>query len=159
MLVPQEQAERLVDLVLTLVKKVAIKAHEYIGNHDRIRGYRKYPVLSNTFSKDDPEFDEINKSVPFLIYDIPRYELKDYPEDSIQYGAIFNGYGNDRINVADIDGFNVLCQFVVGSDELTRAFWGDNANTDSEFRIKIMITEIVERYLFARKQQKMYPPI
>lgn len=157
MLVPQEQAERLVDLVLTLVKKVAIKAHEYIGNHDRIRGYRKYPVLSNTFSKDDPEFDEINKSVPFLIYDIPRYELKDYPEDSIQYGAIFNGYGNDRINVADIDGFNVLCQFVVGSDELTRAFWGDNANTDSEFRIKIMITEIVERYLFCTQATKDVP--
>lgn len=31
MLVSQNQAERLVDLVLTLSKRVAIKAHEYIG--------------------------------------------------------------------------------------------------------------------------------
>lgn len=132
MLVPQEEGERLVDLVLTLAKKVAIKAHEYIGDHDRIRGYQKYPVLSNTFSKDNPEFDEVNKSVPFLIYDIPRYELKDYPEESIQYGAIFNGYGNDKINVADIDGFNELYQFIVGSGELTKAFGLDIANTNSE---------------------------
>ena len=42
MLVPQEQAERLVELVLTLVKKVAIKAHSYLFHQIRDHPLKRY---------------------------------------------------------------------------------------------------------------------
>ena len=157
MLVPQDQAEKLLELTLTLAQKVAVKAHEYIGNHDRICGYCKYPILNNHFPKDDPEFDELNKNVPFLLYNIPNYDLKDFPEDAVQYGAIFNGYGSDKINVVDIDGFSALYQFICSSDELKRAFYGDNVTEPSEYAIKRFISEIVERYLYGIQAAKEVP--
>ena len=157
MIVPQDQAEKLLELTLAFAQKVAVKAHEYIGNHDKISGYCKYPILNNPFPKDNPEFDDLNKDIPFLLYSIPRYELKDFPEDEIQYGAIFNGYGHDKINVIDVDGFSALYQFICGSDELKKAFYGDNAADPSNYAIRRFVSEIVERYLYGIQATKEVP--
>ena len=157
MLVPQDQAENLLELTLTLSQKVAIKAHEYIGNHDKISGYCKYPILCNHFPKDNPEFDDLNKEVPFLAYSIPKYDLKDFPEDAVQYGAIFNGYSRDKINVSDIDGFSDLYQFISNSNELKKAFYGDKTTEISELTIKRFVSEIVERYLYSIQATKEVP--
>lgn len=157
MIVPQEQAIKLYELTLDITQKVAIKAHEYLGTHKKITGYGKYPVLCNHFPKDNPEFDEINTRVPFLMYNIPQYELKDFPDDLIQYGAIFNGYSNGRINVAEIEGFNDLYSYITNSNELRTAFYGDKATNLSEYAIKKFISEIVERYLYTTQATKDVP--
>ena len=157
MLVPQDQAENLLELTLTLSQKVAIKAHEYIGNHDKISGYCKYPILCNHFPKDNPEFYDLNKEVSFLAYSIPKYDLKDFPEDAVQYGAIFNGYSRDKINVSDIDGFSDLYQFISNFNELKKAFYGDKTTEISELTIKRFVSEIVERYLYSIQATKEVP--
>ena len=113
MIIPKAQAEELLDLTIEVVKEVAIEAHKYIGSHERIRGYCKYPILDHMFPKDQPEFKEMYEKIPFLIYDIPQYDLKDFPEDSIQYGAIFNGYNSDRINILEFERFKKLYQYII----------------------------------------------
>ena len=114
-------------------------------------------MLCNYFPKDNPKYDDLNKSIPFLIYNIPKYELKDFPEEKILYGAIFNGFNNDRINVAEIDGFNDLYKYINNSDALKRAFYGDKTTEFSEYAIKRFVSEIVERYLYGIQASKDVP--
>lgn len=147
MIIPKAQAEELLDLTIEVVKEVAIEAHKYIGSHERIRGYCKYPILDHMFPKDQPEFKEMYEKIPFLIYDIPQYDLKDFPEDRIQYGAIFNGYNSDRINILEFERFKKLYQYIIDTEELRTAFFKD-VSEPSEHAIKTMISEIVERYLY-----------
>ena len=83
MFVKKEEAVKLLDLLLKCSYAIAIKAHEYLGNHNKIRGYFKYPIPDNIFPKDNPEYDKYRKEIPYLIYDITKYELKDFPDNRI----------------------------------------------------------------------------
>ena len=77
----------LFDLTLALSKEAAIQAHEYLKSHGEPRGYLKYPVRSNIFPKDRPEYEELSQKIPYLKHDIQRYELKDFPKDRIHSNA------------------------------------------------------------------------
>ena len=105
MLVKKETAEELLKLTLNHAKNVALAAHGYLSSHDRIRGYCKYPILTTFLPKDNPEYKQYYEKIPFLMHDIPFFELKDFPEDRIQYGAIFDGYSSDKLKIEDIEGF------------------------------------------------------
>lgn len=156
MIIPQLQAEELLKLTTQTAIEVAIEAHKYIGTHNRIRGYCKYPVLSHFFSKDQPEFEEMYKKIPYLIYDIPQYDLKDFPEDRIQYGAIFDGYNSDIIKIREFDVFQKLYQYITNNKEVSSAFFKDESKP-SIYQIKTMISEIVERYLYYTKANEIIP--
>ncbi len=148
MLVPENQVKQLLSLTTQTVREIAIEAHKYIGTHEKIRGYCKYPVLHHFFPKDQPEFKEMYERIPLLIYDIPQYELKDFPEDRIQYGAIFDGYNSDTIKILDFEKFKELYQYIIDNNELRKAFFKDESKP-SEYQIKTMIKEIVERYMYS----------
>jgi len=147
MIISTKNAKKLLSLTKQSVKEVAIEAHKYIGSHKRIHGYCKYPVLTQMFPKDQPEFKELYEKIPFLIYDVPIYNLRDFPENRIQYGAIFNGYNSDRINISEFEEFKKLYQYITDTQELRSAFFEDT-NNPSEYVIKTMISEILERYLY-----------
>jgi hypothetical protein len=139
---------KLFDLVLMLSKETAIKAHEYIETHTRIVGYSKYPMKNNVFSKDEPEFLECRLKIPFLLYEIPKYELKEFPKDRIQYGAIFDGYAEDRINVTTLEGYDELYDYINNNPELKSKMIEEDKPDSLKFRIKNMVSGIVERYMY-----------
>lgn len=144
-----EVAKTLFSLSLNLAKETAIQAHNYLGSHNRIVGYCKYPTRHVIFPKDNPEYSRFYEELPYLIYDIPRYELKDFPEDRIQYGAIFNGYSNDRINITLLDGYSQLFDYIDQNLELKKLMLEDDKPSSLEYKVKSIISGIVERYLYS----------
>lgn len=142
-------AQKLFNLSLNLSKETAIQAHKYLESQNKIVGYCKYPIRDIIFPKDNPEYSRFHQEIPFLLYDIPKYELKDFPKDKIQYGAVFNGYGSDRINVALFDGYSELFDFINQSPELKRLMLEEDKPSSLEYKIKSIISGIVERYLYS----------
>lgn len=157
MLIEEKNAKNLAKLFLTLSKTTAIQAHEYIGSHSRITGYCKYPVKDIHFPKDNPEFKEINEKVPFLFYDIPKYSLNDFPENCIQYGAIFNGYANDRLDCTSMQEFNNLIEFIDNTAEVKKMFNEKEDIESIKLTIKRLNIGIVERYLYSIKATENAP--
>lgn len=108
MLIDQELAEMIINSFSELSKDIAIKAHKYLGAHNSITGYCRYPVLQPQIECDDPETQKIIDEIPYIKHKIPRYELKDFPKERIHYHAIFDGYSNDKINIIDEKKFKDL---------------------------------------------------
>lgn len=156
MVIPQDQAEKILSLTMQTVKEIATEAHKYIGTHKNIRGYSQYPILSNLIYRENPELEEIYKKIPWFIYDIPLYYLKDFPKDRIEYGAIFKGYSSDKIDVLKFESFKVLYQYIINSKEARSAFFEDEKKPN-EYVIKNMISEIVERYLYITNADETIP--
>ena len=154
-MIDKELAETLVNCVSSFSEKVAVKAHEYIGTHQLITGYCQYPVISQLLTSDVPEVKELREKVPYLIHNIPRYNLVDFPESKIQYSAIFNGYRTDRLNVSDIEGFDELFALIFETPELKRCFCQDDKL--KKYTIERMISDIVKQYLYKIKAEKCVP--
>ena len=148
MFVKKEEAVKLLDLLLKCSYAIAIKAHEYLGNHNKIRGYFKYPIPDNIFPKDNPEYDKYRKEIPYLIYDITKYELKDFPDNRIHYGAIFDGYNDDRIKIEDIIEFKELLDYILNTPGMIKVFAEEEKSDNIKYRIKDMIYSSVVRYLY-----------
>lgn len=146
MLLADEIIEELLKLTTNLTKEVAISAHKYIGNNNSIRGFDKYPIKDDFFNKTE-ELAKLYETVPMLIYNIPRYELKDFPVDKIQYGAIFYSFFDGRIDVSKINGFDDLYNYIITTKDLRNAFFGDQ--DVSEGTLEKIISGIVERYLYS----------
>ncbi|QHI73478.1 hypothetical protein [Aminipila terrae] len=157
MSVTKEMAQTLFDLFLVFSKKVAIESHKYIGSHNRITGYDKYPVINMIFPKDNPEYLKYYQEIPFLTHDIPRYELREFPKERIQYGAIFNGYSDDKLNIKVIDGFNDLLEYISNTPELEKLLVEDNRTDSIQYRLKSMASGIVERYLYSINATHLIP--
>lgn len=122
MLVAGNIAKKFAELFLELAKKTAELAHQYIGNHQDIHGYYKYPIKTNTFSRSNPEFDELFEKVPFLTYDIPKYHMSDFPQDRILYSAIFDGYAKDLLDCTILKEFKLYWIIYVLSQNLKNLF-------------------------------------
>jgi hypothetical protein len=58
---------------MVLAEKVANLSYEYLKTHKNIFSFERYPVLKETFPRDDPEFTDLYNTVPYLIYNIPSY--------------------------------------------------------------------------------------
>lgn len=146
MLIAENIAKKFAELFLELAKKTAELAHQYIGNHQDIHGYYKYPIKTNTFSRSNPEFDELFDKVPFLTYDIPKYHMSDFPQDRILYSAIFDGYAKDLVNCTILDEFNLLMDYICSEPELKKLISEKDENL--KFIVKNINVDIVGRYLF-----------
>src|SRR5699024_7606197 len=85
------------------------------------------------------------------------YELKNFPEDRIQYGALFNGYGSDRINIASIDGYSELLDYINQSSDLKKIMLEEDKLESLEYRVKSIISGIVERYLYSINASQSIP--
>ena len=144
-------------LLQSLSKQLAIQAHDYLATHERIRGYCKYPIQERLFPKDNPQFEELYEIIPALRYGIPEYRLKDFPDDRIQYGAIFNGYATDRLDCSKLKEFDDLIEYVNSESELKKLFAKD-ANTNTlKYKLKEMASGIVERYMYSSNASDIVP--
>ena len=152
-----EVFKTLFNLSLNLAKETAIKAHNYLGSHSRIKGYCKYPTRYIIFPKDNPKYFRLYKEIPYLIYDIPKYELRDLPEDRVQYGAIFNGYNSDCINITSLDGYSELFDYINQSLDLKKLMLEEDKPSNLEYKIKSIILGAVERYLYSIKASQDIP--
>ncbi len=146
MLVAGNIAKRFAELFLELAKKTAELAHQYIGNHQDIHGYYKYPIKTNTFSRSNPELDELFEKVPFLTYDIPKYHMSDFPQDRILYSAIFDGYAKDLLDCTILNEFKLLLDYICSEPELKKLISEKDENL--KFIVKNINVGIVGRYLF-----------
>lgn len=158
-----EVTKTLFGLTLCLAKETAIQAHKYIGSHSRIVGYGKYPIRDILFPKDNPKYSEFYEKIPYLKYDIPRYELKNFPEGSIQYSQIFDslrasfGLASDYINVTLLDGYSDLYNYINEDSYLKKLMLEDDKSTSLEYIVKSIISGIVERYLYSINASQHIP--
>ena len=84
-LIGEDVAKKLMKLLKKICKKTAIKAHEYSETHDELIGYNRYPIRSYMPSKEEDVF----KDVPYLIYNIQKYEIGNFPRTAKLYSVIF----------------------------------------------------------------------
>lgn len=146
MLVSKEIVNEFANLFLELAKSTAKLAHRYIGEHDRINGYYKYPVRMKIFPRTDPRYSHLFDEIPFLVYDIPKYCMDDYPKDKILYSAIFNGYNDDCVDCTTLNEFDILINYISSEPELKKIICKEDDSLI--FKIKRTNVEIVERYLY-----------
>ena len=99
MIIKQETAEMIVNMFLSVSKDIALQAHGYLGSHSKPIGYCKYPILQPKIDCGDPETQKSIDEIPYIKFNVPRYELRDFPKDRVLYSAIFDGYGNDTIDI------------------------------------------------------------
>lgn len=157
MLINEENARTFFDLFLKLSIETAKQAHQYIESHDRIRNYCKYPVKDNFFTKEDAKFKEIREKVPFLFYDIPRYELRNFPENSIQYGAIFERYDKDCLDCTCTEEYKEIISFIDKTVEVKKVLDEKQDMKTIKHKIKRMNTCAVERYMYSINATKIIP--
>ena len=149
MLINQAVAKKFYDLILDVVMQTAMVSHKYIESHNNIYGFTQYPIRHIMFPKNDPEYAELFQKIPFLIYDIPKFYTSKYPKENIDYSGIFyNLYSGDTVNCTQFDAFNELLSFVSSDSELTAIILAEDSKSDISSKLKILITDIVERYLF-----------
>lgn len=148
LLVDEAIVENFAELFLELSMQTAIKAHKYLEEHDNIRGYYKYPIQTHTFPRNDPDFAKLFEQIPFLIYNISKYEMNDFPKESILYSAIFHGYADDRLDCTVLNEFNVLIDYINTKPDLKKLITESEDLSKLQLRIKNINTEIVERYLY-----------
>ena len=146
MIIQQEVAEMIVKSFATLSKNIAIQAHGYLASHSKPIGYCKYPILQPKIECSDPETQKSIDEIPYNKFNIPRYELRDFPKDRVLYSAIFDGYGNDTIDILENSEFQALVKTIVENDELKRCFFEDEKNC--EYTIKSIVRDIVIKYLY-----------
>ena len=157
MLVDKTIVEKFTELSLDLSKQTAIKAHKYLEKHKHINGYYKYPIQHFIFSKDNPKLAELFESIPFLIYNIPKYKMCDFPKESILYSAIFHGYANDCLDCTTLDAFNALVEYIDSEPELKKLITDKDDFESLKYKIKCINTEIVERYLYVTNASSDIP--
>lgn len=83
--------------------------------------------------------------------------MKDFYIDRIQYGAIFNGYSNDRINITLIEGYSELLDYINKSSDLKKLMIEEDKLDSLEYRVKYIISGIVERYLYSINASQNIP--
>ena len=155
MLIDETIVKEFAKLLLEISKETAIKAHNYILNHSKIYGYGKYPEKKEIFPKDKPEYLDLYEKIPYLIYDIPRYYERDYPEGMINYGGIFYNYTGDFLDCTSLEQFKVLIEYVNSQSELQKLIVQES--NDLQYKLKRIVVDIVERYMFATKATANVP--
>ena len=155
MLVDKSIANKFANLVLDASMQTAIEAHNYIKMHDKIYGFGKYPERKILFPRENPDFSEFYEKIPFLIYDIPRYHENTYSDGMLNYNGIFFNYTGDYVDCTSLDQFVSLFEYVNSEQGLKKLIVSENNNL--KIKLKGLVTEIVERYLFVTKASDEVP--
>lgn len=97
----------------------------------------------------------IEKKIPFLKYKIPKYEMKSYPEDKKYYPSIFEGYRTEYIDLKKYEKINDIRQWINSEPEMLRLF--TDKGELSDYIIRGIVSDIVERYLFITNATEIIP--
>ena len=146
MIIKQETAEMIVKAFSSLSKSIAIEAHAYLASMPKPIGYCKYPMLQPKIECGDPETQKSIDEIPYIKYNISRYELRDFPKDRVLYSAIFDGYGKNTIDILENSEFKMLVKTILENDELKLCFFEDVKNC--EYTVKSIVRDIIIMYLY-----------
>ena len=146
MIIELKSVEMLIHSFIELANEIIPQAREYLSIHPNPRKYCQYPILKPKIICDDPEMQKLFDDIPYIKYDVPRYELKDYPDDKVLYSAIFDGYNKEAIDIEQNPKFKSLYKKITEDKELKKAFF--DKDRQREYVIKNIVRDIVIKYLY-----------
>lgn len=159
MAVTDEQALKLFNDIKDVCLDIIKDAHEFIKTHDLEKNTYytdKYPGLSTNFFYDDKYFkEEDRQKIPFLKYKIPKYEMKQYPKDKKYYSLIFETYRTEHINLKDYKKIEKINNWINSETDILKLF--TKKDKLSEYTIRGVVDDIVERYLYVTNATEKIP--
>lgn len=159
MAVTDEQALKLFNDIKDVCLDIIKDAHEFIKTHDFGKNTYytdKYPGLSTDFFYDDKYFkEEDRQKIPFLKYKIPKYEMKQYPKDKKYYSLIFETYRTEHINLKDYKKIEKINDWINSETDILKLF--TKKDKLSEYTIRGVVDDIVERYLYVTNATEKIP--
>lgn len=159
MAVTDEQALKLFNDIKDVCLDIIKDAHEFIKTHDLEKNTYytdKYPGLSTDFFYDDKYFkEEDRQKIPFLKYKIPKYEMKQYPKDKKYYSLIFETYRTEHINLKDYKKIEKINDWINSETDILKLF--TKKDKLSEYTIRGIVDDIVERYLYVTNATEKIP--
>lgn len=159
MAVTDEQALKLFNDIKDVCLDIIKDAHEFIKTHDLGKNTYytdKYPGLSTDFFYDDKYFkEEDRQKIPFLKYKIPKYEMKQYPKDKKYYSLIFETYRTEHINLKDYKKIEKINDWINSETDILKLF--TKKDKLSEYTIRGVVDDIVERYLYVTNATEKIP--
>ena len=159
MAVTDEQALKLFNDIKDVCLDIIKDAHEFIKTHDLEKNTYytdKYPGLSTDFFYDDKYFkEEDRQKIPFLKYKIPKYEMKQYPKDKKYYSLIFETYRTEHINLKDYKKIEKINDWINSETDILKLF--TKKDKLSEYTIRGVVDDIVERYLYVTNATEKIP--
>lgn len=159
MAVTDEQALKLFNDIKDVCLDIIKDAHEFIKTHDLKKNTYytdKYPGLSTNFFYDDKYFkEEDRQKIPFLKYKIPKYEMKQYPKDKKYYSLIFETYRTEHINLKDYKKIEKINDWINSETDILKLF--TKKDKLSEYTIRGVVDDIVERYLYVTNATEKIP--
>lgn len=159
MAVTDEQALKLFNDIKDVCLDIIKDAHEFIKTHDLEKNTYytdKYPGLSTDFFYDDKYFkEEDRQKIPFLKYKIPKYEMKQYPKDKKYYSLIFESYRTEHINLKDYKKIEKINDWINSETDILKLF--TKKDKLSEYTIRGVVDDIVERYLYVTNATEKIP--
>lgn len=159
MAVTDEQALKLFNDIKDVCLDIIKDAHEFIKTHDLEKNTYytdKYPGLSTDFFYDDKYFkEEDRQKIPFLKYKIPKYEMKQYPKDKKYYSMIFETYRTEHINLKDYKKIEKINDWINSETDILKLF--TKKDKLSEYTIRGVVDDIVERYLYVTNATEKIP--
>lgn len=84
-----------------------------------------------------------------------KYEMKSYPEDKKYYPSIFEGYRTEYIDLKKYEKINDIRQWINSEPEMLRLF--TDKGELSDYIIRGIVSDIVERYLFITNATEIIP--
>lgn len=148
-LIGEDVAKKLMKLLKKICKRTVIEAHKYLETHDELIGYNRYPIESYMPSKEEAAF----KDVPYLVYDIQKYEIGNFPRTAKLYSVIFERKG---VDCTKFEEFQEVFDYIDSNKRVKNIILEKNSS-NLKFKLKIIITEIVERYLYSTNASKNIP--
>ena len=159
MAVTDEQALKLFNDIKDICLDIIKDAHEFIKTHDLEKNTYytdKYPGLSTDFFYDDKYFkEEDRQKIPFLKYKIPKYEMKQYPKDKKYYSMILKTYRTEHINLKDYKKIEKINDWINSETDILKLF--TKKDKLSEYTIRGVVDDIVERYLYVTNATEKIP--
>lgn len=154
LLIDETITQKFFELFLDLSEQTAIMAHDYLGTHDNLSGYYLYPELVETFPRDHPDCTHLFQEIPFLIYEIPKYRITQFPKDKTQYDAIFNNFSKECLDCTSLDEFHILLKYIESELDLKNLI---TSKDDLSEKVKRINNDIVTRYLFMTSATSSIP--
>lgn len=159
--ITEDQMKRIVEDFIAVCLEVAKDAHEFIGTHEldaRKYDIHRYPTLFTEIFYDERYMNaEQRGEIPFLKYNIPKYEVQpyQYPKDKKCYSMIFESYPADHINIEQYKKIEEIRKWINSEPEVLKAF--TDKKELSEYSMREIVISIVKRYLYTTNATESIP--
>lgn len=144
------------NLIFSVVKDIAIQAHQSLKGYNYHSFFKDYPVLNNILPCNMPDYEKYKEAIPYLKFGIQKFDLGEFPTDKIYYSGLFEYFNSNKIEVEKIGNFDKALDFIITND-LQYKLFGDISDEKIKNNLKTMLSDIVVRYLCAIKANDVIP--